>query len=87
MVDRLGTPAESTFQESYLTLRLPPTRSRWFHIASLPEVGIGNGTPGNRLSMDKPPLMDWVPVAFFTLLSSTACGRATVRWVGYTLMW
>ncbi|MNP83235.1 hypothetical protein D3C76_1821230 [compost metagenome] len=51
-------------------------------MASAPDCGIGNGTPGSTFSSARPPLPVLAPVAFFTALSSTPWGMATVRWVG-----
>ena len=51
-------------------------------MASAPLFGIGKGTPGSTLSMAMPPSRAWVATAFFLLLSSTAWGKAALRWVG-----
>ncbi|MDT4877083.1 hypothetical protein FQZ97_1125760 [compost metagenome] len=53
-------------------------------MASLPSLGIGNGTPGSAFSSARPPSATRVPTAFFAVLSSRRCGRLTVRCVGYT---
>ncbi|MOA22780.1 hypothetical protein D3C78_1433650 [compost metagenome] len=53
-------------------------------MASLPSPGIGNGTPGSVFSSARPPSLVFAPTAFFAVFSSTLCGMATVRWVGYT---
>ncbi|MNV75326.1 hypothetical protein D3C71_1686050 [compost metagenome] len=53
-------------------------------MASAPFCGMGNGMPGSTLSTAVPPSLLLAAVAFLRVLSSTACGSATLRWVGYT---
>ncbi|MNP11880.1 hypothetical protein D3C76_1040900 [compost metagenome] len=56
-------------------------------MASAPDCGIGNGTPGSTFSMAMPSCRDLALAAFFRVLSSSTLGNAAVRWLGYTSMW
>jgi hypothetical protein len=52
------------------------------NITSLPFAGIGNGMPPRAPAMLRPSSWSLARVAFFTVLSSTDFGYATVRCVG-----
>ncbi|MNH17015.1 hypothetical protein D3C79_766680 [compost metagenome] len=64
----------------------PRQRSRWFHMASTPLPGIGNGMPPEAPSGMAPagPSTNLPLVALAEVASYTDCGAAALRWVGYT---
>src|SRR4051812_44188533 len=68
-------PLESTLKLRYLdSYAWPLKRTRWFHIASLPVLGIGNGKAAWAPSMDLPSFSVLALPAFLTVFSVTNFG-------------
>src|SRR5688572_17248158 len=83
-VESEARPDESTERFRYFDWYAAPLkRTRWFHIASNPSCGIGNGKPACAPSIERPSFVVFAVVAALTVLSSTYCGNVTVRCVGY----
>ena len=56
----------------------------WFHMTSIPDWGMGKGTPGRLPSSFCPSATIFAVVAFFRVFSQTHSGNTTSRLVGYT---